>query len=151
RGRPGPRRLRQEPGPQLARVGADRPGAGDQVVDAPHVHALAGRGRRPGGRAVIRHALLAVLLAMIAVVPLGCASSDSSSDSSRSSIDSSTSPSRSSESSSDGGDSASDRYRDEVRTYTAGYARGGGLVNDAFKRQLAETAKRYSISNWEDK
>jgi hypothetical protein len=99
---------------------------------------------------VIRDALLAGLLALVALAPLGCANSDSFSDSSQSSVDSSTSASRSSASSS-GDDSSSDAYRDEVRTYTAGYARGGGLVNDAFKRQLAETAKRYSISNWEDK
>ena len=98
---------------------------------------------------MIRDIRLAVLLAAVALLPLGCASSDSFSDSSESSIDSSTSPSRSSASSSP--EDRGDAYRDEVRTYTAGYARGGGLPNDAYKKQIADIARRYSFSNWEDK
>jgi hypothetical protein len=37
-----------------------------------------------------------------------------------------------------------------VRTYTAGYAKGGGQVDDAFQKQLAELAGRHGVSNWED-
>jgi hypothetical protein len=63
-------------------------------------------------------------------------------------VDSSTSPFRSSSSSSP--EETSSAYSDEVRSYTAGYARAGGLADDAYRRQLGEIAKKYGVSNWQD-
>jgi len=88
-----------------------------------------------------RPSLLHILLALVALLSAGCASSDSSSDSS-------TSPFRSSSSSSP--QEVSSAYGDEVRTYTAGYARAGGQVDDAYRKQLTEIAKKYGVSNWQD-
>lgn len=92
--------------------------------------------------------ILYAILGCVALLPLGCGSSDSFSDSSKSSVDSSTSPFRSSSSSSP--EETSSAYSDEVRSYTAGYARAGGLADDAYRRQLGEIAKKYGVSNWQD-
>ena len=97
-----------------------------------------------------RHALslLHMLLGLVMLIPLGCASSDSSASSAKSSGSSADSSGSSSRSSSPADTKAT--YRDELRTYTAGYAKGGGQADDAYQRQLGEIAKRYGISNWEN-
>ncbi len=90
-----------------------------------------------------------LLLALVALSSLGCASSESFSDSSNSSSES-VSNSSNALSRSSSPDGAKTSYRDDVRSYTAGYARGGGQINDAYQKQLAQLARRHGISNWED-
>jgi hypothetical protein len=89
-----------------------------------------------------------LLLVSALVMPLGCASSDSSASSAKSSGSSADSSGSSSRSSSPAEGKAA--YRDELRTYTAGYAKAGGQVDDAYQKELGEIARRYAISNWED-
>jgi len=85
-------------------------------------------------------AALALVMAFACIAPLGCsfsASSDSSSDSSASSSASS-SP-----------ESKEKAYRDDVRDYTAAWAKSGGGIDD-FKRKLGDLAQARGITNWED-
>jgi hypothetical protein len=93
-----------------------------------------------------------VMLIPAVLVLLGCSistsvqSSSDSSTSSESSSRSSASSSRSSTSSSEGRQS---RYRDDVRSYTAAYARSGAQL-DVFERELSEVARSHGLTNWEE-
>ena len=90
-----------------------------------------------------------ILLALAMLGPVGCSISDSLSDSSNSSSESVSNSSNSISRSSSPEDTKTS-YRDDVRNYTAGYAKAGGQVNDAYQKQLADLAKRHGISNWEN-
>jgi hypothetical protein len=52
-------------------------------------------------------------------------------------------------SNSSGGDSDDPAYLDEVRSFTAGFARSGSDAN-AFRRGIASVAERRGIHDWED-
>jgi len=87
--------------------------------------------------------VLVLLAALACIAPLGCsisASSDSSSDSSQSSSASSASSSP---------ESKEKAYRDDVRDYTAAWAKSGGRL-DEFQKKLGDLAKARGITNWED-
>src|SRR5687768_12906392 len=91
---------------------------------------------------------LHAVLVLVMLMPLGCASSDSSASSAKSSGSSADSSGSSSRSSSPADAKAT--YRDELRTYTAGYAKAGGQVDDAYQKELGDIARRYGISDWEN-
>ena len=84
-----------------------------------------------------------ILVAALALVPLGC-SFYYSSESSGKTL---TSPSRSSSSSS-GDEEKKEAYRDDVRDFTAAWAgRRGNL--DGFTAGLSEVARRHGVTDWE--
>jgi len=93
-----------------------------------------------------------LVLAMTAasVAGLGCSFSYSSKSISDSVSASGASISGSSESSSPSSDGkqAEALYREDVRDFTASYARGDGDVAD-FQRSLAAIARRHGVSDWE--
>ena len=82
--------------------------------------------------------------AALAVASAGCSISHSV----KSISDSVSSPFRSSSKSSGGGEDDS-AYRDEVATYTAGYASAGGDAA-AFRRGIASIAEKRGIHDWQD-
>ena len=89
-----------------------------------------------------------MLVAALALLPLGCSFYYSS----ESSVKTLTSPSRSSASSSpdDDGDDEQEKkaYRDDVRDFTAAYAADHDSL-DGFAAGLADVARRHGITDWE--
>ncbi len=88
-----------------------------------------------------------ILIAGLALLPLGCSFYYSS----ESSVKMLTSPSRSSASSSgdeDDDEAAKKAYRDDVRDFTAAYAAEYEDL-DGFEDGLATVARRHGITDWE--
>ena len=94
-------------------------------------------------RTAFRRPALALLLAA-PLAAAGCSISASSESLSKSV----SSPFKSSSNSS-GGESEDPGYQDEVRSFTAGFARSGSDA-EAFRRGVASIANRRGIHDWED-
>lgn len=88
-----------------------------------------------------------LLIAILALCPLGCSFYYSS----ESSAKSCTSPSRSSASSSDSSDdddAKKEAYRNDVRDFTVAWAERQGDL-DGFEAGLGDVARRHGVTDWE--
>ena len=90
-----------------------------------------------------RRLALACAIGALLLAPAGCSISYSSESLSKSV----SSPFKSSSASS--GEEDDPAYQDEVRSFTAGFARSGSDAN-AFRRGVASIAERRGIHDWED-
>lgn len=84
-----------------------------------------------------------LLVALLAIVPLGCSFSYSLESSAKALASPFTSSSGSS------GGASKQSYRDDVRDYTTTYFSSSSDV-DAFERGLGDVARRHGVTNWEE-